>query len=338
MIHEKESAAQWGVLAALRFFLAGTVAVGHFALFVRPDPTHLFGNGYLNPGSAVFGFFILSGFSIAASVDRETKGFYRRRCIRIWPLYLATIATGVALSLWMPGGFVLPSGDTIPAASPSTIIASLFMLQTVIGMSLPMVGQIWSLSPEWWHYMFAPALKKVPNIALGIWIALSLWAFMKISPPPGHGIEGLSHGLPFLTLSWLWITGFLYHRMSGTPLGFVVLALPSVFALTHGHFTGAPLFITIFVLVMSGELTMGKRAIKICNFLGDLSFPLYLFHIPAMVIALKLGSNRSIITLASMILLSTAALYLVDYPSRKLFGRKPSTRTHAQLDEEPTTT
>jgi len=328
---------QWAVLAALRFFLAGTVALGHFALLVRTDPTGLFGNGYLNPGSSVFGFLILSGFSIAASLDRETGGFYRRRIVRIWPLYLTTIALGVALSLWFPSGVALPKGGVIASASSLSIIASLFMLQTVIGFSIPMVGQIWSLSPEWWHYMIAPALKKVPNLALGIWIVLSLFAYTHISTPPNHGIEGLSHGLPFLMLSWLWITGFLYYRIRETPIGFAVLALPSVFVLTLGGFTGAPLFISIFVLVISGEVTIGKRAIKICNFLGDLSFPLYLFHIPAMVIALKLGSNRSVITLASMILLSTAALYLVDYPSRKLFSRKPSTRTRAQQDQgQPT--
>ncbi|MFL9865238.1 hypothetical protein PQR67_13755 [Paraburkholderia fungorum] len=90
-----------------------------------------------------------------------------------------------------------------------------------------------------------------------------------------------------------------------------------------------------FFLVTSGEVAVGKRAIKICNFLGDLSFPLYLFRIPAMLVALKLGSNRFVITLASMILLSTAALYLVGYPSRKLFGRKSSTRTRAQKDPPP---
>jgi peptidoglycan/LPS O-acetylase OafA/YrhL len=322
MSQKPTTASQWAILAALRFFLAAAVALGHFALFVRNDPTRMFGDGYLNPGSAVFGFFILSGFSIAASVEREMNGFFRRRFVRIWPLYLATIAFGLAVQTLAPGGFTLPLGLHVPPASGMMIVASLLMLQTVIDGPVPFVGQIWSLSPEWWHYMFAPLLKKVGNWLLGIWIALSLTAFLKINPPPGSGVDVLRHGLPFLNLSWLWITGFLYYRLRGTVAGFLVLAAPSVFSMTVGHFTGAPLFISIFVLLLSSEFRVSPRMIKVGNFLGDLSFPLYLFHFPALILALRLGSNRSIITLATMLLVSLAALYLVDYPCRKLFARK----------------
>jgi peptidoglycan/LPS O-acetylase OafA/YrhL len=319
---KQTNASQWAILAALRFFLAATVALGHFALFVRNDPTRMFGDGYLNPGSAVFGFFILSGFSIAASVEREMSGFFRRRFVRIWPLYLATIAFGLAVQLLAPGGFTLPLGSHVPPASGMMIFASVLMLQTVIAGPVPFVGQIWSLSPEWWHYMIAPLLKNFGNWLLGIWIVISLIAFLTINPPPGAGVDVLRHGLPFLNLSWLWITGFVYYRLRGTPLSFLVLAAPSVFAATVGHFTGAPLFISIFVLVMSSEFKLSPRLIKAGNFLGDLSFPLYLFHFPAMILALRLGSDRSIITLGSMLVVSLAALYLVDYPSRKLFARK----------------
>ncbi|MFL9947265.1 acyltransferase [Paraburkholderia agricolaris] len=326
------TSSQWAILAALRFFLAAVVALGHFALFVRHDPTHIFGDAYLNPGSAVFGFFILSGFSIAASVDRESKGFFRRRFLRIWPLYLATIVFGLCVELLIPNGFPLPFGGTVPTASGLSIVASLLMLQTIISGPIPIVGQIWSLSPEWWHYMIAPWLKKVSDKLLMIWVMLSLTAFLTINPPIGHGIDVLSHGLPFLNLSWLWITGFLYYRLKGTAAGFAILAFPSVFALTLGHFTGAPLFISIFVVVMSAEVRISPKLIKVCNFLGDLSFPLYLFHFPAMVLALRLGSNRSAITLAAMLAASVAALYLVDYPSRKLFGRNAARAAATQSD------
>jgi peptidoglycan/LPS O-acetylase OafA/YrhL len=313
--------AQWAVLAALRFFLAACVALGHFALFVRPDPTGTFGDAYLNPGSAVFGFFILSGFSIAASIEREMSGFYRRRIVRIWPLYLATIVFGLAVQLLSADGFQWPIGPFVPPASGLSIVASLLMLQTVISGPVPFVGQIWSLSAEWWHYMFAPLLKNISDKLLGVWVVLSLIAFLTINPPPGHGIDMLTHGLPFLTLSWLWITGFLFYRLRSKPVGFLILAAPSVFAMTVGHFTGAPLFISIFVLLMSGEFRLAPKITKACIFLGDLSFPLYLFHIPAMILALKLGSNRSAITLAVVIVVSVAALYLVDYPSRKFFSK-----------------
>lgn len=324
MLQKRISAqdSHWAVLGVLRFFLAACVALGHFSLFVRHDPTHVFGNGILNPGSAVFGFMILSGYSIAASLTRDTKGFYLRRFVRIWPLYIATLAIGIGLAFALPNGFRLPSGDTIPPTQTISIVTSLLMLQTVIGAPLPMVGQIWSLCPEWWHYMIAPLLKKISSTWLVIWVALSFVAFMEIAPPPGHGIEGMSHGLTILVLSWQWVTGFVYFRLKQTPFGFTMLVLPSAVAAALGHFIGVPHFIAIFVLVLSEQVNLSKKVVECCDFLGDFSFPLYLFHIPAMVIALALGSNRTVTTLGAMFLLSLAALLAIDYPGRRLFRRK----------------
>ncbi|WGS46685.1 acyltransferase [Burkholderia sp. JSH-S8] len=311
---------QWAVLAGLRFFLATTVVLGHFSLFIRLDSYHIVGNGYLNPGSAVFGFFILSGFSIASSVARETEGFYGRRFLRIWPLYLACITFGVAVSVFLaPHGFTWPLGRNVARASTFETIASLLMLQTVLASPIATVGPIWSLSAEWWHYMIAPLLKRLSNTLLVLWIAASFVAFLTVVPLPGHGIDSLEHGRVFATCSWLWITGFLYYRLRGTALGFLVLALPSTFAATLGHFTGAPLFISIFVLVASAEIRVPKRMHRSLNFLGDYSYALYLFHIPAFIAALSLGSNRSAITLSAAFGLSLIALYAVDYPSRKFF-------------------
>jgi peptidoglycan/LPS O-acetylase OafA/YrhL len=315
---------QWAVLAALRFFLAASVVVGHFSLFIRLDPHHIIGNGYLNPGSAVFGFFILSGFSIASSVSRETNGFYGRRFVRIWPLYVACIAFGVAVSVFLaPQGFDWPLGGNLPRASAYQTVVSLLMLQTILAYPVATVGPIWSLSAEWWHYMIAPALKRMSNAMLLAWVALSFVAFLTILPPAGHGIDILEHGKAIVTSSWLWMSGFLYYRMRGTPLGFILLALPSTFAASIGHFTGAPLFISIFVLIASSELRVPKTWLRPLNFLGDYSYALYLFHYPAFIAALLLGSTRSIVTLASAFGVSLVALLAIDYPARRIFKRAP---------------
>jgi peptidoglycan/LPS O-acetylase OafA/YrhL len=316
---------QWAILAALRFFLAATVVLGHFSLFVRLDAHHIVGDGYLNPGSAVFGFFILSGFSIAASVERGTNGFYKRRFLRIGPLYLAAIVFGLLVSaLLVPRGFDWPLGGGVPTATTVSIIASILMLQMIVSDPIPIVGPIWSLSAEWWHYMVAPGLKRFSNQALLLALVLSFIAFMLIRPPTGRGIDGLEHGRVLLVTSWLWVTGFLYYRLKGTAAGFVILLMPSVFALTRGHFTGAPLFISVFVLVLSAEIKLPRTLIRPFNFLGDYSYALYLFHIPAIIAALALGSQRSIVQLGSAFAVSLIALVLVDYPSRKLFRRRPS--------------
>jgi peptidoglycan/LPS O-acetylase OafA/YrhL len=314
---------QWAILAGLRFFLAVLVVLGHFSLFIRLDTHHIIGDGYFNPGSAVFGFFILSGFSIASSVTRETQGFYRRRFLRIWPLYLGCIAFGLAVAhFFAPHGYTWPLGGSVPRASIFEIIMSVLMLQTFFSYPIAIVGPIWSLSAEWWHYMIAPVIRRLSDAILLIWIVLSFIAFLTILPPPHRGIDALPHGQVFLTSSWLWITGFLYYRLRGTPLAFIVLALPSTFAATLGHFTGAPLFISIFVLVASTEIKVSKNFIKPLNFLGDYSYALYLYHYPAFIAALAIGLNRSIAQLGAAFAVSLIALYIVDYPCRAVFKRR----------------
>ncbi|TCW78808.1 hypothetical protein C5O80_31460 [Burkholderia sp. SRS-46] len=316
----------WAILAGLRFFLSVVVVAGHFVLLVRPDPYQMFGGGYLNPLSAVYGFFILSGYSIAASLERENFGFYRRRFLRIWPLYLAAITFGMSMYFLAPNGFTWPiDGQRMPVPSGLTVIASLLMLQTIITGPIPTLGPIWSLAGEWWHYMISPILKRATNTMLLVWMLASFIYFLNLNgPQPGvAGMDQFLAGKAIVGLSWVWVTGFLYYRLRGTPFGFVILVAPSLFALTIQHSTGVPMFITAFVLVLSEGKQFSERVIAALNFLGDWSYPLYLFHIPALIVALSLGVNRSALQLGMAFAVSLAALYVVDYPSRKLFKKQP---------------
>ncbi|NPT62596.1 acyltransferase family protein [Paraburkholderia elongata] len=324
----------WAVLAALRFFLAVVVVAGHFSLYVRLDTLHIFGAGYLNPLGAVYGFFILSGYSIAASIERSTVGFIRRRFVRIWPLYLAAIAFGMVACLLIPNGFEWPlkTAFTPGSASALSVIASLLMLQTVIAGPIPIVGQIWSLSAEWWHYMISPRLRKAPSWVLLVLIAASFVSYINAFPP-GPGVAGmgdLSYGKGIIGLSWIWLTGFVYYRHRGTPFALILLIAPSLFAMTINHSTGIPIFITAFVLIAANEFSISERVQKALIFLGDWSYSLYLFHIAGFIVMLHFGSSRSIITLGGAFAVSLAALLLVDYPCRRLFRRKAAPTTVEQ--------
>lgn len=70
-------------------------------------------------------FFVLSGFLITSSLDRELtrfhrvslKNFYQRRFIRLWPPVLVTILFTAALTyLLAPSLFLKAQSDTLPAA------------------------------------------------------------------------------------------------------------------------------------------------------------------------------------------------------------------------------
>src|ERR1700736_3744326 len=132
----------WAVLAALRFSLAMVVVLGHCCSFVGGPTDWTYIGLWLNQGSAVFGFFIISGYSIAASLDQDPAGFYRRRILRIWPLYLGCIFFGLLVTLRIPHGFIWPTGAQLPPTSGASVAASLLMLQTIVGSSIPVVGQI----------------------------------------------------------------------------------------------------------------------------------------------------------------------------------------------------
>ncbi len=156
-------------------------------------------------------------------------------------------------------------------------------------------------------------------------MAASFVLFIHLHEPgPGIGCIGcFPDAIPVAALSWVWLTGFVYYRLRGTASGFTVLFAPALFALTIQHSPGVPMFITAFVLILSeSRRGFSKRAIASLNFLGDWSYPLYLFHFPSFLVALTFGSNRSAITLGSAFLVSLIALYAVDYPARRIFRKK----------------
>ena len=284
------------------------------------------------PGQlGIFGFFVVSGYSIAASLERSESGFYRRRFVRIWPLYLGCIAFGLVVSLWAPAGITWPTGGRLPPATTASVVASLVMLQDIVAPAIPIVGQIWSLSPEWWHYGAAPKLQECSTTLLITLIGASFAAFMLISNPPGQGPEGLRWGLSTLTLSWLWVSGFVYRRLDGKPIGIAILLIPSTYALFFGHFTGAPAvhFIVRAVLELranvdcppNSRLQLSRR-----------------FELPAVPLPhtghgsfASPGTRASWIMVAGSLLVATAALYGIDYPARSRFRSRGKSRNDVTL-------
>jgi len=318
----------WSLLAAWRFLLASTVVLGHYFMMIRPDTHHLFRADLLNPSSAVFGFFVLSGYSIAASVEREQEGFYRRRLVRIWPLYVIAILLGVVVQrlvhLSPTHPFIWPLGEQTSSASTFSIVASLLMLQSVVCGPVSFDGPLWSLSPEWWHYMVAPKLRKLPTAVLSFLILGSFLAFIFMAPA-NAGIDTLANWRVFVVTSWLWVSGFLYFRLRRTPIGFTVLAFPATLALALSRNWGLPLLLSIFALILSTEVTLTGKLGRWFNLLGDVSYPLYLFHMPTMIALLAFGVTNSMVLLVGPLALAIAVLYGIDFPMRSRFSKKKPT-------------
>jgi peptidoglycan/LPS O-acetylase OafA/YrhL len=315
---------QWATLGVLRFFLAFIVVLGHYVRFVGPDSYHLFDATDASARSAVWGFFVLSGFSIAASLNRETTGYFGRRILRIYPIYIAAICAGLALYAFgiVPTTFDFPLGGEFHVPPARMVIASLLMLQTVFG-TVQIIWPTWSLSIEWWHYMIAPGLRKLPNYVLIIAAGLSWGLYLKLtSGPVSPAIDSIQFGWRALACSWLWLGGFIFFRIKDRRLRITLLVLPIVVTILAHRFTGMPLLVTLVILLVSSEIRLSRDIIVIFEWLGDLSYPIYLFHGMILVTACSIGRHGELSVVAAILAVSIAALYLVDYPCRKLFKQR----------------
>jgi peptidoglycan/LPS O-acetylase OafA/YrhL len=130
-----------------------------------------------------------------------------------------------------------------------------------------------------------------------------------------------SFGSPITGLFWLWIAGFLYYRYRRSPLGFCILAFPCVLAFSFGRSVGFPCFATIFALVLCEDFKFSEKIMNFFDFLGDLSYPIYLFHVAVMALMVFLGFQGLFVFALGVLGVSALSLYLVDYPARKIFRR-----------------
>ncbi|WP_321867768.1 acyltransferase family protein [Paraburkholderia tropica] len=319
-----KTTSQWAILGALRFMLALIVVVGHFLYFIGPDTHHLFDASPDHARSAVWGFFVLSGFSIAASLEKGVRGFFRRRVIRIYPVYLAAIFAGLILYLLkvVPAEFTLPIRGEFHAPTFGLVVASIFMLQTIYGV-VQIVWPSWSLSIEWWHYMAAPLLRRLHIAALVLLAATSWWFYLRFAVGDvSTAINSMQFGWRAIATSWFWLTGFIFYRMKRGRLRVAFLLVPTIVTVTLDGYIGVPMLVTLFVLLISEDVLLGGRLVAIFNWLGDLSYPMYLFHGMTLIVMTMTGYPGEIRTLSAVFVVSILVLYAVDYPGRTFLKRR----------------
>lgn len=314
----------WKVLAGARFALAFVVVCGHLFRFVQPDQI---GNKvFLELGSfgavaAVFGFLVISGFSIAHSITTQPHGFYRRRAWRIYPLYVC----GILASL-IPFAFVGSRIETFNSQflSPGldTLAGNFVFLQGFLYRPLSTNAPLWTLSVEVFCYIFAPVFVRLHSGVLLALVGISAIAF-GIFPRLGLPFySGLLYGGPAVFLLWAWLGGFVFYSKRHAPayqfalvgLGALLFSLNSVFNTKLAIFTFVA---STLVVVYCDRLPLRGPALRVLNYLGELSYPLYVLHYPVLVIAYAVLQIRSAPMMILLTLLAAAIFYhAVDRPLR----------------------
>lgn len=308
---------RYEILDGLRGVAALLILTFHiFEVESSSASTQIINHGYM----AVDFFYVLSGFVMGYAYDdrwnRMTlRDFFKRRLARLHPMVIMGTLIGTILFLFGEKGFRVAS----EGHAWQMIICFIFALLMIPvrpsmdfrgwrGM-FPYNGPTWSLFYEYVaNIMYALFIRKLPKWALGV--CVTLFAVLTLDRALGLGLFGIVYNVGCLAGGWSidrahlytgacrllypFFCGLLIQRVGKfikLKNGFwwcafvvaLMLSLPRIGSspLYNGFYESlCVLFIMpLVIMVGAGSVVRGK-AQKICKFLGDLSFPLYITHFP----------------------------------------------------------
>lgn len=364
-----DSKPHYDILDGLRGVAAVMVVCFHlFEAFATSHLDQIINHGYL----AVDFFFILSGFVIGYAYDSrwktmKTGDFLKRRLIRLQPMVVAGAVIGAVLfyfqgcSVWdvtrvtigMLLVATLMNALMIPAA-PGTEIRGLTEMY-------PLNGPTWSLFFEYiGNVLYALFLHRMSTRALAGWVALAACALagFAIWGPlgdlcagfalTGENILGGSLRILFSFAAGLLLFRIFARRKEGKPkkgafwtgtLAIVaLLSVPRLGGSEHYWMNGiydSVCCIVFFPLVVylgaCGKIA-GRATSRICGFLGDISYPLYMVHYPFIYLYYAWVKNEqltfaqslpgAVALVAGCMVLAYLCLKLYDEPLRKFLARR----------------
>lgn len=308
-------------LDGLRGLLALWVLLSHIVLWCGSAET--IGGLWVN--NAVEAFYILSGFAISSLLCERSqtyKGFLIGRFFRVYPVYFVCLCLAVAAcalvpliletASWRSTGYfaaVADLGEKERNNPYSHFLAKLLMLHGVFPRQvLPMsattfLPPAWSISVEWQYYLVAPLLARFARSGSGL---LALSAVALIANRFGHSWDNpLPAFLPLMLP--LFVIGIgCYHvyaefRSSGghRSVRYVipVIACVACSMLVHWHSVALVIWgLACGSLFVEGKGGIAKALSRLrralahpwLQFLGKVSYPLYLVHWPVIIAALWL--------------------------------------------------
>lgn len=354
----------YNILDGLRGVAALMVLWFHiFEAYASSHIDQQINHGYL----AVDFFFLLSGFVIGYAYDDRwktmtIKDFIKRRFIRLHPMVVIGAIIG-AIMFYFQGCSVW---EVSKVSVTMLLIATLmnaclipatpgFEIRGVTEM-FPLNGPSWSLFYEYiGNILYAFFIHKLSTKVLSVWVVLAgcgLAGFAIWGPYgdicagfslTGENILGGSLRLLFsfsagLLLSRLFKPIFIKGVFWICSLSVVILlAVPRIGGSENLWMNGlydtlcfAILFPLIVYLGASGKTT-DKLTTRICKFLGDISYPLYMVHYPFIYLYYAWVKNEHLTFVQSLpgalavvigsIILAYLCLKLYDEPVRKFLTK-----------------
>jgi peptidoglycan/LPS O-acetylase OafA/YrhL len=320
----------------------GTFGVYRLALAAAVVFTHTTGWRWVYPGLyAVFAFYVLSGYVVAFILDRTylraSRGLARfaaNRALRVFPLYWLTLAASLILIARYPSvcrsvfpDMVVPEG-LLQWASNLTTLGLSHPLRGSGGSAASVVPVGWTLGVELTYWALLPAAVVWPwfrrafgVIAVGYTaVAVSLLLTAPELARLGWRIYNLgAAALPFWAGLWIFERKIRSSQPLTRSFGLGALAFCGFWAGAVAWLPdplGWPLYVWVIgtMAAVTYLAQLHLRALPgwfrtLDKFSGDLSYPLYLLHMPVAVVVrvwvpLPPGSYRYF---AAVLVLSLAA-------------------------------
>ena len=360
-----DTKSHYDLLDRLRGVAAITVVWFHiFEAFATSHLDQRINHGYL----AVDFFFVLSGFVIGYAYDdrwgkMKTKDFIKRRVIRLHPMVVMGAIIGAVMFYWQGCPVWDVSKVTIGALFMATFINALLLPATPgteirgLGEMYPLNGPGWSLFFEYiGNILYALFIHKFSTRVLAVLVFLAGCglALFAIGGPYGDICAGFSlTGTEFtagsLRLLFSFSAGLLLFRIF-KPVkvkgAFWICSLSIIALLSVPRLGGAEylwmngvydtvcfaVFFPFLVYLGASGKTTDKYTTRICKFLGDISYPLYMVHYPFIYLYYAWVKNGNLTFQESFpgalgvvigsIVLAYGCLKFYDIPVRKYLANR----------------
>ncbi len=330
----------------LRLLLALMVVMAHYKWLVGGGDYEKFVFPFAYGGFAVQGFFVVSGYLIMGSFDRDPNlyRFYMRRFFRIYPLYLMVVAAQtLAMAILVAGGAEAHGGELLQYFVANASFAN-FLKPDVGGVLAGLANHglnasLWTLKIEVAFYALLPALWYLTRRwglgSLAI-LFIASTAYFQVLARTGH--YDIAKQLPGqLQYFALGMAAFMLRdkiRLDGRAACAAMLALGiAISGLIARHWD----FPVVYPLLVGAFVVVTALAVPPVRLRTDISFGVYLFHAPVIQLSLLLGLYRGdgiglALTLAIVVSLALQAEQYIETPfialGRRLTHAPPPVPVH----------
>jgi peptidoglycan/LPS O-acetylase OafA/YrhL len=287
-------------LTSLRGFAAWLVVFYHFKYFLFPHIPSLYFNIIAHGYLAVDFFFILSGFILTYVYHKNINDtsyikFLLKRIARIYPLHFFMLI----LYLCVPIVILLLSTSTNQFSdlgykySLYAFARHLFLMNAWWPGPLTWNGPAWSISVEWFCYLFFPfilkGIYKVNRFTVLILLFITCVITMEVILSLNNATIGSFLNGMGLIRGWFEFTaGCILYKLSAQSYRKTTLFffMSSILSLIGFYIYAFPLKIMILyslfsltILIISHQNILSKTlAFKPLEFNGDISYSVYLSH------------------------------------------------------------